>query len=200
MSLVLFVFSREKHLLTNSSYHHMFLILGFLFFFSFFFVHKWTEVEKNEIKKWRKKVYSEKQQYFLFKHDRGKTSYSMEYSLIVDLRERFVVVFSSIDPFRLVVSFSADGIFIWFEEKSFLLHLSIVNSSGEMPIDRTSHLTVQKADPHKRRSVCHAFAHFLCSNVGLIFVVVAYSIGGAFLFILLEQYVELQNCQQGNCT
>ena len=70
-----------------------------------------------------------------------------------------------------------------------------------MPIDRTSHLAVQKPDPHRgRRPVCQAFAHFLCSNVGLIFVVVAYSIGGAFLFILLEQYVELQNCQQGNCT
>lgn len=70
-----------------------------------------------------------------------------------------------------------------------------------MPIDRTSHLTVQKADPNRgRRSLCQSFAQFLCSNVGLILVVVAYSIGGAFLFVLLEQYIELQNCQQGNCT
>ena len=69
-----------------------------------------------------------------------------------------------------------------------------------MPIDRTSHLTVQNSDRNRqRRSLCHSFAQFLCSNVGLIFVVIAYTVGGAFLFTLLEQYIELQNCQQANC-
>lgn len=69
-----------------------------------------------------------------------------------------------------------------------------------MPIDRTSHLTAQLPDQNKRRgSICRSFLQFLCSNLGLIIVVVAYSIGGAFLFILLEQFVELQDCQEAEC-
>ena len=71
-----------------------------------------------------------------------------------------------------------------------------------MPIDRTSHLIapVPVSRLHaKRRSFYRSFIHFLFSNLGLVVVVVAYSIGGAFLFILLEQYIELQNCQQGSC-
>lgn len=96
--------------------------------------------------------------------------------------------------------FSDTVVFIWFATKNPIpSHLSISNTSGRMPIDRTSHLTVQKHDPNRRqRSFCHSFAHFLCSNVGLILIIVAYSIGGAYLFILLEQYVELQKCQQAN--
>ena len=50
-----------------------------------------------------------------------------------------------------------------------------------------------------RRSLYRSFIQFLFSNLGLIIMVVAYSIGGAFLFTLLEQYIESQNCQQGNC-
>ncbi len=69
-----------------------------------------------------------------------------------------------------------------------------------MPIDRTSHLTKQNLDQHgPRKSFFHSFIQFLCSNIGLIIIVVAYSIGGAFLFILLEQYIELQNCQEASC-
>ena len=67
-----------------------------------------------------------------------------------------------------------------------------------MPIDRISHLTAQKSG--RRRPFCRSFLQFLCSNIGLFLVMIAYSIGGAFLFILLEQYVELQNCQQANRT
>lgn len=69
-----------------------------------------------------------------------------------------------------------------------------------MPIDRTSHLKAQKPGQTSRhRSFYRSFIQFLCSNIGLILVVIAYSIGGAFLFILLEQYIELQNCQQASC-
>ena len=69
-----------------------------------------------------------------------------------------------------------------------------------MPIDRTSHLTAQKPEHNgPRRPFYRTFLHFLCSNIGLIIVVTAYSIGGAFLFTLLEQYVELQSCQQASC-
>jgi len=69
-----------------------------------------------------------------------------------------------------------------------------------MPIDRTSHLIA--ADPRdniKRRSFYRRFIQFLFSNLGLVIVAIAYSIGGAFLFQLLEQYIELQNCQQASC-
>jgi hypothetical protein len=71
-----------------------------------------------------------------------------------------------------------------------------------MPIDRISHLvapTAGEIQSTRKGSFYRTFAQFLCSNLGLVIVVVAYSIGGAFLFILLEQYIELQNCQQANC-
>ncbi len=69
-----------------------------------------------------------------------------------------------------------------------------------MPIDRTSHLTAQQPGQNVRhRSFYRSFVQFLCSNIGLVIVVVAYSIGGAYLFILLEQYVDLQSCEEGSC-
>lgn len=68
-----------------------------------------------------------------------------------------------------------------------------------MPSDRTSHLVAPViGDANRRRSFYRSFIQFLFSNLGLILIVVAYSVGGAFLFQLLEQYIELQNCQQGN--
>ncbi|CAF0907222.1 unnamed protein product [Adineta ricciae] len=69
-----------------------------------------------------------------------------------------------------------------------------------MPIDRISHLVAQapNENPSRRQSFYRTFVQFLCSNLGLVIIVVAYSIGGAFLFILLEQYIELQNCQEAN--
>lgn len=69
-----------------------------------------------------------------------------------------------------------------------------------MPIDRTSHLIAAEPDNKvKRRSFYRRFIQFLFSNLGLVLVVIGYSVGGAFLFQLLEQYIELQNCQQGSC-
>ena len=71
-----------------------------------------------------------------------------------------------------------------------------------MPIDRISHLVAQapSENPSRHRSFYRTFVQFLCSNLGLVIVVVAYSIGGAFLFILREQDIELQNCQEANRT
>ncbi len=70
-----------------------------------------------------------------------------------------------------------------------------------MPVDRTSHLIAPVAEGStvRRRSFYRSFIQFLFSNLGLVILVVAYSVGGAFLFQLLEQYIELQDCQQGNC-
>ncbi|UJR30820.1 hypothetical protein I4U23_018337 [Adineta vaga] len=70
-----------------------------------------------------------------------------------------------------------------------------------MPIDRATNLVAPVIDETvRRRSFYRRFVQFLFSNLGLVLVVVAYSIGGAFLFQLLEQYIELQNCQQGTLT
>ena len=68
-----------------------------------------------------------------------------------------------------------------------------------MPADRTSHLIAALPDESGRqKSFYRSFINFLFSNLGLVVIVIAYCIGGAFLFTLLEQYIELQNCQQGN--
>ncbi|CAF1148851.1 unnamed protein product [Rotaria sp. Silwood1] len=68
-----------------------------------------------------------------------------------------------------------------------------------MAVDRATHLVAPvPTDNVRRRSFYRSFIQFLFSNLGLVLIVVAYSVGGAFLFILLEQYIELQNCQQGN--
>ncbi|CAF1263140.1 unnamed protein product [Adineta ricciae] len=70
-----------------------------------------------------------------------------------------------------------------------------------MPTDRAANLVAPLADKNARQqSFYRRFVQFLFSNLGLVLVVVAYSIGGAFLFQLLEQYIELQNCQQGALT
>ncbi len=83
---------------------------------------------------------------------------------------------------------------------TFFCQFLFKKSSSRMPIDRTSHLKVQKPGKAVRhRSFYRSFVQFLCSNIGLILVVVGYTIGGAFLFILLEQYIELQNCQEASC-
>ena len=69
-----------------------------------------------------------------------------------------------------------------------------------MPVGRAAHLVAPEPDTIPRnRSFFRSFIRFLFSNLGLVFLVCAYSIGGAFLFQLLEQYIELQNCQQGSC-
>ena len=99
-------------------------------------------------------------------------------------------------------SLRVDPIFCLICKKTtrFFAQSEVKKSGSRMPIDRTSHLTAQKPDKSGRhRSFYHTFIQFLCSNIGLILVVIGYSIGGAFLFILLEQYIELQNCQQANC-
>jgi hypothetical protein len=69
-----------------------------------------------------------------------------------------------------------------------------------MPADLIAHLHAQDhSGPAKPKSFCRSFIQFLFSNLGLIILVIGYCVGGAFLFQLLEQYIELQNCQQGSC-
>lgn len=68
-----------------------------------------------------------------------------------------------------------------------------------MAIDHVAHLTATVNEgPRRNRSICRTFVRFLCSNIGLLIIAIAYCVGGAFLFNLLEQYIELQNCQKGN--
>lgn len=67
-----------------------------------------------------------------------------------------------------------------------------------MPTDRAAHLIAEIPDEKVRqRSFVRSFLRFLGSNIGLVVLVALYSLGGAYLFNLLEQYIELQNCQQG---
>ncbi|CAF4596538.1 unnamed protein product [Rotaria sp. Silwood1] len=66
-----------------------------------------------------------------------------------------------------------------------------------MPIARPSHITTSTNEEthNQNKTFYRLFIQFLASNLGLVIFVVAYSVGGTFLFILLEQYIELQNCQ-----
>ena len=67
-----------------------------------------------------------------------------------------------------------------------------------MPSDRAAHLIAELPEENvPRRSFFRSFLRFLGSNIGLVVLVALYSVGGAYLFNLLEQYIELQNCQQG---
>ncbi len=69
-----------------------------------------------------------------------------------------------------------------------------------MPNDLAANLVAPTRSENVRpKSFCRSFIQFLFSNLGLVILVVGYCVGGAFLFQLLEQYIELQNCQQGSC-
>jgi hypothetical protein len=69
-----------------------------------------------------------------------------------------------------------------------------------MPNDLAANLVAPARSENARpKSFCRSFIQFLFSNLGLVILVVGYCVGGAFLFQLLEQYIELQNCQQGSC-
>ncbi|CAF2371770.1 unnamed protein product [Rotaria sp. Silwood2] len=67
-----------------------------------------------------------------------------------------------------------------------------------MPIARPSHITTSTTEEthDQDKTFYRLFIQFLASNLGLTIFVVAYSIGGTFLFILLEQYIELQNLDE----
>jgi hypothetical protein len=51
----------------------------------------------------------------------------------------------------------------------------------------------EKEEPQKNPT--KTLALFLVTNLGMIVVVILYMVGGAFLFKLLEQHNEVQNCQ-----
>ncbi|CAF3165015.1 unnamed protein product [Rotaria socialis] len=55
--------------------------------------------------------------------------------------------------------------------------------------------TVEKTDGSQQRFSCYSIMHYFASDFGLFVITVAYAVGGAYLFIYLEQYIELQNCQ-----
>ncbi|CAF1340530.1 unnamed protein product [Rotaria magnacalcarata] len=56
-------------------------------------------------------------------------------------------------------------------------------------------LTGEKAHGGQQRFSCYSIMHYLASDLGLFIITVAYAVGGAYLFIYLEQYLELQKCQ-----
>lgn len=49
----------------------------------------------------------------------------------------------------------------------------------------------------KRKKVTKAVIGFLAKNLGMVIIVILYVSGGAFLFKILEQHNEIQNCQMG---
>jgi hypothetical protein len=61
-------------------------------------------------------------------------------------------------------------------------------------MDETSN---SKSDSNASSSVCKAFFRFALSHIGLIMLVIALIVGGAFLFQLLEQHAAIQKCQEG---
>ena len=67
--------------------------------------------------------------------------------------------------------------------------------------EQASHLvmTMPKDTHGRKQSLWHLLVKFLCSSIGLVIVVTGYAVGGAFLFILLEEHIALQNCQQASC-
>ena len=48
-----------------------------------------------------------------------------------------------------------------------------------------------------KRNFCKRFAKFLFSHIGLVLIVIIWSVIGAFLFVLLEQHEEIKNCETG---
>jgi hypothetical protein len=54
-----------------------------------------------------------------------------------------------------------------------------------------------KSHSNASSSVCKAFVRFALSHIGLIILVIAFIVGGAFLFQLLEQHAAIQKCQEG---
>lgn len=55
---------------------------------------------------------------------------------------------------------------------------------------------VNQKNCKKSVSIFKTILRFLFSNVGLIFMVIGYTIGGAFLFQLLEKHANVQACQE----
>ena len=52
-------------------------------------------------------------------------------------------------------------------------------------------------NPSKCSRCCKQFMRIMFSHVGMIFLVVFYIVGGAFLFQLLEEHSLIQRCQEG---
>jgi hypothetical protein len=81
---------------------------------------------------------------------------------------------------------------------------SILSPNGKSALDEITEKSeleekkeakrLKKLQKEKQRKLIK----FLCVNLGIFIMVILYAAGGAFLFQLLEQYQEIQNCQQGS--
>lgn len=78
----------------------------------------------------------------------------------------------------------------------FIVHLKSSSSKMSNKLGfNFDKLTPEKAHGRQRRFTCHSIMHYLASDLSLLVITVAYAIGGAYLLIYLEQYLELQYCQ-----
>ncbi|RNA07550.1 T family of potassium channels 18-like [Brachionus plicatilis] len=70
------------------------------------------------------------------------------------------------------------------------------HKDNKMETNSTSNQKLEKSKP-KKKSGFKVFISFILKNFGILFVVIFYTGGGAFLFSILEQHNEIQNCQSG---
>lgn len=63
--------------------------------------------------------------------------------------------------------------------------------------DPKKELTPEELEKEKKKKPLKTLLVFILSNFGIILVVLAYICGGAYLFQILEQHQEIQNCQSG---
>lgn len=70
-----------------------------------------------------------------------------------------------------------------------------INSKLKQKTDQET--KIKKIEKPKQKSGFKSFLGFVLKNFGILFVVIFYVVGGAFLFKILEQHTEIQNCQSG---
>lgn len=68
---------------------------------------------------------------------------------------------------------------------------------SQKPFVNEKETTNTKKSKPKKKSGFKVFISFLIKNFGILFLVIFYIAGGAFLFQILEQHTEIQNCQSG---
>ncbi|CAF0790763.1 unnamed protein product [Brachionus calyciflorus] len=66
----------------------------------------------------------------------------------------------------------------------------------ENDFDSKNEIDKLNNEPKKKNNI-KAFIAFFIKNFGIVILVIGYAAGGAFLFKILEQHEEIQNCQKG---